>query len=100
MVQCIDWYEVTGRRRRIFCAAYVWRHTAISGIFLEQHKWEFVRSEQVSVIQCYCPTCRRTVYAEDTDSPECPVCLSRVFVADGDSVEQPSPTVKDSPTGG
>ena len=52
----------------------------------------FDRSEQVSVIQCYCPTCRRTVYAEDTDSPECPVCLTRVFVAADDSVEQPGLT--------
>jgi hypothetical protein len=35
----------------------------------------------VSVIQCYCPDCRRTVYAEDTESPECPVCLTPVFVS-------------------
>ncbi|MGH2776623.1 MAG: hypothetical protein ACRDJT_14490 [Actinomycetota bacterium] len=35
----------------------------------------------MSVIQCYCPACRRTVYAEDTESPECPVCLTPVFVS-------------------
>ena len=68
----------------------------------------------MSVIQCYCPTCRRTVYAEDTDSPECPVCLTRVFVAADDTLDQPGPAKsgevprglgaggkrKDSPTGG
>jgi len=100
VVQCIDWYEEAGRGRRIDCAPCVWRRAAISGILLERHEWEFSGSEQVSVIQCYCPTCRRTVYAEDTESPECPVCLTRVFVAADDSLEQPSPAVKDSPAGG
>ena len=54
----------------------------------------------MSVIQCYCPTCRRTVYAEDTDSPECPVCLTRVFVAADDTLDPPGQVRKDSPTGG
>jgi hypothetical protein len=49
---------------------------------LEQHKWGTRdRRNRLSVIQCYCPTCRRTVYAEDTESPECPVCLTPVFVS-------------------
>ena len=54
----------------------------------------------MSVIQCYCPTCRRTVYAEDTEAPECPVCLSRVFVSADETVAKPGPAKKDSPTGG
>jgi hypothetical protein len=44
----------------------------------------------VSVIPCYCPTCRRTVYAEAADSPECPVCLTPVFVSPERKAEQPS----------
>ena len=44
----------------------------------------------MSVIQCYCPDCRRTVYAEDTESPECPVCLTPVFVSSEKTPERPS----------
>jgi len=44
----------------------------------------------LSVIQCYCPTCRRTVYAEDTESPECPVCLTPVFVSSEKTPERPN----------
>ena len=62
------------------------------GPLLEQHKWDPRDKEknQLSVIQCYCPTCRRTVYAEDTESPECPVCLTPVFVSSEKTPERPN----------
>ncbi len=65
------------------CAPYVWRSRGNLGILLEQHKWgpRDKEKNRLSVIQCYCPACRRTVYAEDTESPECPVCLTPVFVS-------------------
>ena len=44
----------------------------------------------MSVIQCYCPTCRRTVYAEDSETPECPVCLTTVFVSSKKTPDKPN----------
>jgi hypothetical protein len=52
----------------------------------------------VSVIQCYCPTCRRTVYAEASEAPECPVCLTPVFVSPEKESRTEAPRKNGSPT--
>jgi len=65
---------------------------AIWAFCSNNHKWGTRDEEKshLSVIQCYCPTCRRTVYAEDTESPECPVCLTPVFVSSEKTPERPN----------
>jgi hypothetical protein len=48
-------------------------------------------------LSAFCPTCQRTVYFDDGDTPVCPVCSSPLLEATGNNNEE---TVRDSQTDG